>query len=107
MKMELPIFEKKMFRRSLVAVRDWGMNEDNIEDNISNESVDLFASFDTAPASLNTERFLELMEAVKTFSNSIRDGFPQELLDYLKKPEDFKIVPAANIVETQIMIILI
>ena len=50
MKMELPIFEKKMFRRSLVAVRDWGMNEDNIEDNISNESVDLFASFDTAPA---------------------------------------------------------
>ena len=50
MKMELPIFEKKMFRRSLVAVRDWGMNEDNIEDNISNESVDLFASFDTASA---------------------------------------------------------
>ena len=27
----------------------------------------------------NTERFLELMEAVKTISNSIRDGFPQEL----------------------------
>ena len=40
MKMELPIFEKKMFRRSLVAVRDRGMNEDNIEDNINNESVD-------------------------------------------------------------------
>ena len=94
------------------------MNEDNIEDNISNESVDLFASFDTAPASpgmesllqeqseaakkipknvrfnraydqtkvkaetlskYNTERFLELVEAVKTISNSIRDYFPLEL----------------------------
>ena len=89
--MELPIFEKKMFHRSLVAVRDIGISEDNVEDNVNNESVDLFASFDTAPASLNTERFLELMEAVKTFSNSIRDGFPQELLNYFKNPEDFKI----------------
>ena len=100
------------------------------EDNISNESVDLFASFDTSPASpgmesllqeqseaaknipknvrfnraydqtkvkaetlskYNTERFLELMQAVKTISNSIRDGFPQEL----------KIVPASNNVEPQ------
>ena len=39
----------------------------------------------------NTECFLELMEAVKTISNSIRDGFPQEL----------KIVPASNNVEPQ------
>ena len=39
----------------------------------------------------NTERFLELMQAVKTISNSIRDGFPQEL----------KIVPASNNVEPQ------
>ena len=39
----------------------------------------------------NTERFLELMQVVKTISNSIRDGFPQEL----------KIVPASNNVEPQ------
>ena len=50
MKMELPIFEKKMFHRSLVSVRDRGISEDNIEDNVNNESVDLFTSFDTAPA---------------------------------------------------------
>ena len=73
--MELPIFEKKMFHRSLVAARGQGISEDNTNDNVNdnNESVDLFASFETAPASPGMESLLqEQSEAAKKIPKNVR-----------------------------------
>ena len=45
----------------------------------------------------NTKQFETILSSYKTFSNFIRDGFPEDLVQFLEQPDQFEIIPKVSL----------
>ena len=54
-----------------------------------NDAYDVAKETAARLSQYNTKRFETILSSYKTFSNFIRDGFPEDLVQFLEQPDQF------------------